>query len=242
MNIAIAPTYTQRDHTWTSFKSANLKKIFSIQFAEDSLEYKIWGYDGPEVHVCTLYKTSVPDFVTSITQEQNDLDRADFEANFKLKANDKINTRVIEKLPDPQPFAVPTHRAKINCIAAVVACAPGETVNLDFYMAAERFITGGELIVENGRIGDHFKAEVRDDAGIIPEPYRAVLCENWPVVATYIERSYLKVTSTLSVHEIDTSPLTAKINAGLHLSLTFTAIETGEARNLALNYRLTKKL
>lgn len=239
MNAVIAPNYTQREYTWTAFKAALTKKQLIIQFVEDDLTYKIWGYDGPEVHICVLFKSTIPEYITSITQVQNDLDKTDFETNYKSTANDKINTRVIEKLPEPQPFATPSYRTKRSATDELVSVAPGATENIDFVMPQERYVHGGKLVVGNAELGDSFKAQVVDASALIPAPYRAALCEAWPVVAEYIEKEWVDPSGK---HEINTYPLNAKVTPGLVLRVVYTATNSGEARQVGINYFLTKKL
>lgn len=239
MNIAIAPSFTQREHTWTKFKAFQLKKQFNIQFDEDDSAYKVWGYDGPEVHLCTLYKSSIPDFITSITQMQNDADKLDFETNFKTAANDKVNTREISKLPDSQPFATPSFRTKRDATSEIVEIAPGSSGSIDYTITEERYVHGGKLIVSGNEMGDRFEAEVIDLNGVIPAPYRAAMCENYPTVAKYIESEWMEKSG---VHEINTYPLNAKVTANLVLRVTYFTTSAGSNRQVGINYYLTKKL
>lgn len=237
--ITIAPNYTQIEHLWTTFKLYKIKKQFNIQFYENETSYKVWGYDGPEVHFCTLYKGQLPEFITSISQEQNDSDRIDFESNFKALSNDKVNSREILKLPDAQPFSCPTFRTKRDSTAEIVEIAPGETKVIDYILTEERYVHGGSLVSEGSQLGDFISAEVIDVNGLIPAPYRAALCEAWPVVVRYINKEWITPTG---VHDINTYPLNAKVTQGLVLRINYTAINQGTTRKLGVNYFLTKKL
>jgi len=70
-------------------------KGFAPQYHDDGTVYDIWGYDGPEIHLCTIWKDIVPESVIpAYSQGQNDSDKADFEANFKPFANKPITTPV----------------------------------------------------------------------------------------------------------------------------------------------------
>lgn len=90
MTITLAPQLTQRYYDWTSWKIVYSLKNFIYQYDNGELIYTIWGYDGPEVHLCQIWKGIVPESIlnsSSITQEQNDLDKEDFEDNYLSNAN-----------------------------------------------------------------------------------------------------------------------------------------------------------
>ena len=149
----------------------------------------------------------------------------------------------ITKQPDPSPFATPTYRTKLNATAEVLTCEPGSTAEVLFQMTTERYASGGTLLVKNPEFGDYIYAEVEDENGIIPAPYRAALCEAHPVVAMYIEKQWVEIDgSGYTIQKIDTRPLTAKISAGLFLSLHYVAVNEGVARQVLVNYALAKKL
>lgn len=90
--IAIAPTFTQKEYRWTAWKAVRAAKGMVHQSDDDAERYMVYGYDGPEVHLCYIYKGTVPDAVVGAgyTQEQNDADKADFEGNYYLTANKPI--------------------------------------------------------------------------------------------------------------------------------------------------------
>jgi hypothetical protein len=151
--------------------------------------------------------------------------------------------------PDPPPFATPTYRTKRSAVAALTSVAANTSEVIDFQMTAERYVSGGEILVENAELGDYVTAEVYDADSVIPSPYRAALCEAWPSVATYIEKSFITVQTpgsvtagAITVKTVDTYPLNAKITAGLYLRVTYFAVNSGLTRRVAVNYHLTKKL
>lgn len=165
-----------------------------------------------------------------------------------LKDNQPQSVNIISA-PEPQPFALPAYRTKRNATASPVTIESNSTHTIDFLLTVERYVSGGCLIVENAEFGDYCTAEIIDIDGVIPAPYRAALCENYPTVATYIEKEFLKVSTPGSVtagsvtkHEIDTYPLNAKITPGLYLRITYTAVNSGLNRRAVVNYYLTKKL
>ncbi len=90
--MMLAPQYTQRVYRWTAWKAALALKGGQPQYEEGVSEYGIWFYDGPEVHICTIWKGTVPDPVlASYSQAQNDTDKTDFETNFKPYANRSVD-------------------------------------------------------------------------------------------------------------------------------------------------------
>lgn len=149
----------------------------------------------------------------------------------------------IQKQPEPYPFAQPTHRTKRSATNSLVGCPINTSTTIDFLLTEERYASGGCLIVENAQFGDYMTAEVCDIDGIIPSIYRTTLCENWPTVARYIEKEWIRCAGgPITIHDLDTRPLTAKITAGLYLRITYHAINAGSARQIGVNYDLTKKL
>ena len=158
-------------------------------------------------------------------------------------------TVTIKSLPELLPFAQPTYRTKRNATASMISINAGDNQDMKFQLTAERYISGGCLIVENAEFGDYITAEVEDIDGLIPSIYRTTLCEAYPIVSTYVEKEYVKISTpgsiqagSISLHDIDTSPLNAKLTAGLYLCIHYYAVNTGLTRRVAVNYHLTKKL
>jgi hypothetical protein len=91
--VKISSQYTQRHYNWTDWKSLCETKNGNYQYNEDASNYKIWFYDDPEVYICNIWKISVPETVlkSGYSQQQNDIDKLDFETNFKSNANTGIN-------------------------------------------------------------------------------------------------------------------------------------------------------
>ena len=85
----LSPSLVQRAHSWAAFKSIQAARIFTLQLNESNDTYDIWGYDGPEAHVCTIWLGTVPDgiILSGYSQVQNDADKLDFETNYKEGAN-----------------------------------------------------------------------------------------------------------------------------------------------------------
>jgi hypothetical protein len=98
--IALAQHLTQRTYSWTAWKAIQASKILLTQYDDDGVQYTVYGYDGPEVHLCTIWKGEVPHgIVGSYSQAQNDADKADFEANYKASANATIEPRAKDGRP-----------------------------------------------------------------------------------------------------------------------------------------------
>lgn len=84
----------QRSGTWTWFKSLHSSKGLRIQYEEDPSTYTIYGYDGPEVCVCTIWRGDVPPTVAlnGYSQAQNDADKEEFETVYKPTANQTLQS------------------------------------------------------------------------------------------------------------------------------------------------------
>lgn len=96
MAVSIAPQFTQRTYRWTAWKAIELVKGGPYQYDDDGDTYTIWFYDGPEVHLCTIWKDSVPDSIINnegYSQAQNDSDKTDWETNYKPTANGVVEPR-----------------------------------------------------------------------------------------------------------------------------------------------------
>lgn len=79
---------------WTYFKNMAVAKYLPIQYEETDDTYELFAIDGSILYKCLIYKGSVPEAITSeYTQEQNDLDKTDWEENHKPIANSPVNPR-----------------------------------------------------------------------------------------------------------------------------------------------------
>lgn len=155
-----------------------------------------------------------------------------------------ISTVDVEALP---PFAEPLYRTKLAATAAGVTIEPGASGNIDFTLSAERWIYGGEGLIINAEPGDWFEAQVVDANSIIPEAYRAALCEaspGWPVVNTYVIKQWVMVPGAgqNAMFKINTYPLIAKVTQGLVLRTIYHATSAGSARVVYANIHKTMKL
>jgi hypothetical protein len=221
------------DLTWSTFK-AQVKNKNRLRYNDRDTFYYIY------------YSDDAGDIETSILKDSG-ADQTDFETNYKSYGGQTGTPNIsVESTP---PFAQPLYRTKRNATASTVTVSPGSNSSIGIQITAERYVSGGCLVIENAEFGDYVTAEVSDTDGVIPSPYRSALCENWPVVAMYIEKEYIKVNTpgsiqagSVTIHEIDTAPLNAKITPMLYLTVTYYAVNAGLDRRLAANYYLTKKL
>ena len=143
-----------------------------------------------------------------------------------------------------EPFAVPDYRTKRNGCASS-SCAVNSATNIDFKLEEELYVHGGELGVENAEVGDYVEACIYDKDSIIPEAYRSALCEDWPVVASYVIRHNVKpiYDGKMNAKEVlSTYPLSAKVTEGLYMRITYNAVNTGSARNVLVDYCFSRKL
>lgn len=92
MSINLAPQFTIRNYVWTNWKIAQSNKSGNHQYDDDGSSYTIYFYDGPEVHVCVIWKGLVPDGIIAggYSQATNDSDKSDFETNFKPFSNKSL--------------------------------------------------------------------------------------------------------------------------------------------------------
>jgi len=77
------------DVSWTSFKSTVSSKNLTIQYEETATAYEIFSLDGNIIYYVLIFKVTVPN--ASYNQVQNDLDKTDFETNYK----DIVTNRVV---------------------------------------------------------------------------------------------------------------------------------------------------
>lgn len=90
MSVTFGQGYTVRSYSWTDWKTVQGTKNLVMQYDDDGLIYTIWGYDGPEVILCNIFKGIVPQ---GVDQSQNDTDKSDFENNYKSLANAPVQPK-----------------------------------------------------------------------------------------------------------------------------------------------------
>lgn len=96
MPLNLASQFTQKTYTWSNWKQILSSKDGIHQYEDDGRVYTVYFYDGPEVHLCTIWKNIVPQNISSsYSQEQNDADKEDFESNYLSTANKKLIENVV---------------------------------------------------------------------------------------------------------------------------------------------------
>lgn len=92
MSVSLAPQYTRRDYRWTEWKAVYAVKGLPLQYDDDSIIYTIWTYDANEVHVCQIWKGTMPESATVVySQATNDTDKTDFETNYRSLGNSTLS-------------------------------------------------------------------------------------------------------------------------------------------------------
>lgn len=142
--------------------------------------------------------------------------------------------------PEQQPFAAPTFRTKWDATPNTITMSSNQTQTIDYVLPEERYVHGGEILYSGSLLGDWVSASIVDSSGLIPEPYRAALAENYPTIATYITKHYIPEGS--GYQAIQTYPLNAKVTQGLVLRITIHTCSKAGVREFGINYYLTKKL
>jgi hypothetical protein len=97
-SVNLGTQYIQRWYKWSDWlQKYNINSMLH-RYDDDGVRYTIWFYDGPEVHICMIWKGNVPDSVVNdgYTQQQNDADKQVFESKYKSTANFKLD----QKTPD----------------------------------------------------------------------------------------------------------------------------------------------
>lgn len=213
---------------WADIKSFLTDRGLPAQWVIANNCYHIFGIDGGFSLGC-------------IIPMDGSADQIDFETNFKTSGNKSVATSV--DITSQPPFAEPLYRTKRSRTAALSVIPAGQSAAIDFMLTKDLYISGGCVVATGAQIGDYVTAEVYDKNSVIPAPYRAVLCESWPSVARYIDGEWVQANpSGVTVHDINTYPLNAKLTAGLWLRLTYFASATGSDRTVGVNYYLTQKL
>lgn len=91
MSITFPSTLTIRTYTWANWKLVYAVKGSLFQYEDDGTLYTIWTYDGIDTHTCQIWKGAVPNLtIETYTQNQNDIDKVDFENNFKALGNQAL--------------------------------------------------------------------------------------------------------------------------------------------------------
>jgi hypothetical protein len=78
MSISFGTGLTVIDHRWQSFKTVTSAKNVTVQYVENQDTYSVFGFDGPIVYTCDVYKNPVADFAPDYTLADAQVDLAEF--------------------------------------------------------------------------------------------------------------------------------------------------------------------
>lgn len=224
-------TYQVTDTFLDAVDLARLEKEIKDSAIVTALDY----ISGNDVEFTVKFKASLSGG-DELILDQIVGDHTGEKLNFPSEVEVTNSLSVIET----PPFAAPTFRTKRDATSSIIEVAAGGTETIDYILTEERYAQGGEIIYSGAQIGDYMSAEIYDVNSIIPEAYRAALCENWPSVAKYIIKHWINPEKPGQV--IDTYPLNARITPGLALRIVYTAANSGNTRKVGINYFLSKKL
>jgi hypothetical protein len=215
---------TLEDLTWTEFEDFLSSNSVKASYLEFSDKYYLRATNEAFTVGCIIAKDS-------------GADQIDFETNYK----DLINTLAAKAL-SIDPFAVPMYAINHDGISAPVTCNVNATTNVDYLIPAEKYIFGGEMLLNGVQFGDKVSASIVDVDAVIPEAYREATCEDWPTVSTYIVDHYVDCRSSIGYVHVDTRPLCSKITAGLYLRIAVTTTNAGSARSAVMTYFFAVKV
>lgn len=95
-------------------------------------------------------------------------------------------------------------------------------LNMDFIVPAERFVSGGEIVVEGAALGDYIVAQV--------------LAPNGFMLAEYIHKRFvIPINNTIFKAVLDGTDLETKIPAGFILRIIYVSNELRQ-RTAVINY------
>lgn len=216
--------FIKKSYNWADWKSISQIKKFIIQYDQDDLQYTIYGYDGPEVHICIIWLSEVPWAIKEeYSQEQNDLDKTDFETNYKNSSN---KTTVLQQKPFADALGF---RARLKGFSGTATA--GQTTNIDYKITEERYINGTQVMLLNSTFGDTIKFQVVDKDNILGYGAGAVLDEF---------ASSWNVTSDEQDQGVYVLSYPAKIIANLYIRLVYISIGESDV-SVRVNLFLHKK-
>lgn len=152
MPISFGDRPVRSYNTWGELKTSMYVRQLRLQYDTEEQLYRIWGYDGPEVHTCIIWRGIVPS--ESYDQAQNDADLVDFETNFmpgfnaSIRNLSSIGVEGISPAKGLGGFAPdPTNNPYLP--------APDEVVSL-YADAWGQLMTRGPAITDEGGVRDDF--------------------------------------------------------------------------------------
>lgn len=171
MPITIAPNYTQRHYKWSDWKTVKSVKNFIHQYEDDSVVYTVWGYDGPEVHLCTIWKSEVPSAVieTGYSQNQNNIDKTDFEDNYKTAANKALEIKDSSGRSSIAPTFEDAQGLTTVWKSHLYTAQPNSLNIFDEVVTTQLKLRGGwyRLLDNNATVGDYVEFAIVDKDNVL---------------------------------------------------------------------------
>jgi len=107
--MKIGTSLIRIDLSWTQLKEVISSKSLRVQFEETTSIYQIFCVEEAIVYLCVIYKGTVPP-ESHVDQQQNDLDKSEFESDYKSGAN----LPLVPKSADGTPITVVS--TKVDCV------------------------------------------------------------------------------------------------------------------------------
>lgn len=105
--------------TWAGLKDVVSSKALSLQYDTLSDSYQLFGIDQQMLYVASIYLGILPDSISgSYSQVQNDLDKADFETNYKPVSNKPLDMRTVVGTPSSGSGLIGFYGAYVSTAAA----------------------------------------------------------------------------------------------------------------------------
>lgn len=202
---------------WQSLKTLITAKGIYPQFVED------------DENIYVLYSDSGFQIQSIIPKISEDAD--EFDATYRALSNQPIR--------GPQ-LVNTTFVPRFQASDSVVSCTTGVETDVDYKVTEDFNIYGGEIIVEDARIGDYFRVYVYDVDSIIPEADRATQAVDWPIVAEIVEKRYIRPEATSSIISVDIREILSPIAANLYIRVAYFATAVASTRKMVINYFLAK--
>lgn len=215
--------------TWAEVR---LKRDAGLPMAwEDLTSHYIVRVFGPsDSFFCLLYREPWASRIVGIDAAAEAANLAEFEASYRDKANTTLSVT-------NEPFSAPTVAFCGNGIVDFRVTGDGQPHNIDYQLPQARLLNGGILVVSNCDQGDHFKAQIVDASGLIPEDYR-FLYPAWPVLNEWIEKW-----GVIPNHHMDlVTPQAGEIPPGMWIRIVLTPVNDNVERRVTANFRLNRKL
>lgn len=236
MSVNLSSVFTQRSYFWTQFKAVVVAKECVLQCYETDESYTIWGYDGPEVHITTIWKGVVPEgVVPNYSQSDNDTDLTDFETNFLPTINARIAPPETARMPIVAPtFLHASEQARLE--GYELTCEPNSTSILDIEVTTQMLVQGGQFWVMNCVLGDKASFSIVDKNDVVGLHTQLGVPLGTPIELVKYVKNYRFPTSDLWREEI-IMPTVAPITIGLFLRATYEATNAGTTRTVGTLYR-----